>query len=143
MAHKHQLISVIDGRRVQNLEPQWLILGQLAAKGKNVLRKNVKVGEKIKNSKNRSMEITSIATAFMKISDQTNVLALNAAIEAKRAGEHGHGFRMVAEEIRKLAERTAAATQEIEGLLKDIQIETNESLARSNRRKSRKSRQVS
>jgi twitching motility protein PilJ len=84
--------------------------------------------KKMKNLGDRSMEITSIVGTISRISEQTNMLALNAAIEAARAGEHGRGFRVVAEEVRKLAERASNATKDIEKLVKAITAETNETI---------------
>ena len=97
--------------------------------GMERIRRSVQTGaRKIKRLGERSMEISAILGTIQAISTQTDLLALNASIEAARAGEEGRGFTIVAEEVRKLSDRTGQAAKEIERLVAAMQSDTGEAV---------------
>lgn len=112
---------------------------QIASNGADVVNRSIEgmdhIREQIQETSKRikrlgesSQEIGNIVSLINDIADQTNILALNAAIQASMAGEAGRGFAVVADEVQRLAERSASATKQIEGLVKTIQTDTNEAV---------------
>ena len=98
--------------------------------GMNEIRGQIQeTGKRIKRLGESSQEIGEIVELISDITEQTNVLALNAAIQAASAGEAGRGFSVVAEEVQRLAERSAEATKQIAALVKTIQTDTHDAVA--------------
>jgi len=104
-------------------------LVQNTIQGMDTIREQIQdTAKRIKRLGESSQEIGDIVSLINDIADQTNILALNAAIQASMAGDAGRGFAVVADEVQRLAERSAAATKQIESLVKTIQTDTNEAV---------------
>jgi len=119
----------------QQAEQSACIVGDTVQKMREIADVVQESSETVRELGESSEEIEEIVSIINEIADQTNLLALNAAIEAARAGEHGKGFAVVADEVRQLAERTTEATSNISTMVEEIQAKTGDAVAAMRRGK--------
>jgi methyl-accepting chemotaxis protein len=128
ISHNAESAAGASRKSAETANQGGIVMQAAATTMEKIAASTSSVSDKMASLAHRSEEIGKVVSVIQEISEQTNLLALNAAIEAARAGEHGRGFAVVAGEVRRLAERTKGATEEIAGTIRSIQDETRETL---------------
>lgn len=128
VADSAQEAAVIARKALLAAQEGWETMDETVRSIQNIRTSVTETSKKVKRLAESSQEIYKIVSIISGISEKTNILAFNASIEAARAGKNGQGFRVVADEVRRLAERVTNSTKEIEQLVSTIQQETAEVL---------------